>query len=292
MNKTEAVRAWALARVGNPYIMGGTGQFCTPAYRKARAAQYPASASKITKNCQRMRGDATSCRGCRYYDEAAQTGKRAYDCAQFTRWAMDHVGISLVSGATSQWQRTHWEQIGEIDTIPAGKMCLVFRQDSPGKMGHVGLALGDGSVVHAKGHDYGVVREGLDSYGRFTHWGIPQGLYSDTQDKTEQRSEYEVTGTRLALREGMTTSSRVLARMETGTILRGTPATPEWIATEYNGIAGFAMAQYLRLTDPQDAADDAPDDDASSAAPLVSIAIPRETVEALKQAIDAVMIGG
>lgn len=175
MNPKESVIAWALARVGNPYIMGGTGQFCTPAYRKARAAQYPASAAKIAKNCPRMRGDATSCRGCRYYDEAAQTGKRAYDCAQFTRWAMDHIGISLVSGATSQWKKTAWAETGEISALPLDALCLLFRQDSPAVMGHVGLYLGDGTVVHAKGHDEGVVRERL-SECRFTHYGIPQGL--------------------------------------------------------------------------------------------------------------------
>ena len=176
MNKIESVRAWALARVGNPYLMGGTGQFCTVSYRKARAAQYPQSAAKIRNNCQRMRGDATTCKGCRYYDDAAATGKRAYDCAQLTRWAMDAIGISLVSGATSQWKKTPWAKQGEISSLPASSLCLVFRQDSPATMGHVGLYLGDGTVVHAKGHDYGIVRETLAEYGRFTHWAIPLGL--------------------------------------------------------------------------------------------------------------------
>ena len=103
MSRAEQARAWALSRVGCPYIMGGTGQFCTPAYRRARAAQYPASAGKIAQYCQRLSGQAVSCKGCRYYDEAAATGKRAYDCAQLTRWCMNAVGIALVSGATSQW---------------------------------------------------------------------------------------------------------------------------------------------------------------------------------------------
>ena len=176
MNHTDAVIAWALSRVGNPYLMGGTGQFCSVSYRKARAAQYPGSAEKIKKNCQRMRGDATTCKGCRYYDETTGTGKRAYDCAQFTRWAMDAIGISLVSGATSQWNKTDWAEKGEISSLPSSSLCLVFRQDSASTMGHVGIYLGDGTVVHAKGHDFGVVRETLSAYGRFTHWGIPKGL--------------------------------------------------------------------------------------------------------------------
>lgn len=182
MNKVDSARAWLLSRVGNPYLMGGTGQFCTVAYRKARAAQYPGSAAKIKANCPRMRGAANRCMGCRYYDETAGTGKRAYDCAQLTRWCMDAIGVKLVSGATSQWNKTAWAEKGEISGMPREKMCLVFRQDGAKVMGHVGVYLGDGTVVHAKGHDYGVVREGMEEYGRFTHYGIPLGLYEAQEE--------------------------------------------------------------------------------------------------------------
>lgn len=184
MDKAQTAREWALSRVGCPYIMGGTGQFCTVAYRKARAAQYPGSAAKIKANCPRMKGSATSCKGCRWYDDTAGTGKRAYDCAQLTRWCMDAVGIKLVSGATSQWTRTAWAEKGEIASLPEGKVCLVFRQDAPGKMGHVGLYLGDGTVVHAKGHAWGVIRQKLGE-ARFTHWGVPAGLYAAQEGEND-----------------------------------------------------------------------------------------------------------
>lgn len=189
MTKSEMARAWVLSRVGNPYLMGGTGQPCTVSYRKARAAQYPGSADKIAANCQRMNGSQTSCKGCRYYDEAAGTGKRAYDCAQLTRWCMDAIGIKLVSGATSQWNKTDWAERGEISSLPKEQMCLVFRRDNASTMGHVGVYLGDGTVVHAKGHDYGVVRQGLSEYGRFTHWGIPAGLYGQEDGEGDGESE-------------------------------------------------------------------------------------------------------
>jgi hypothetical protein len=179
MEKIEAVKSWLLSRVGNPYIMGGTGQFCTPSYRRARAAQYPASEGKIIKNCQRLNGKETSCHGCRYYDEAAQTGKRAYDCAQLTRWAMDAIGISLVSGSNSQWLNTPFAEKGEIASLPAGRLCLLFRKDADGKMGHVGVALGAGTAIHARGHDYGVVRDAV-SDRNWTHWAIPEGLYGES----------------------------------------------------------------------------------------------------------------
>ena len=297
MDKIEIVKSWLKERIGNPYIMGGTGQFCTVSYRKARAAQYPGSAAKIKNNCPRMRGDASTCKGCRYYDESAQNGKRAYDCAQLTRWAMDSIGISLISGATSQWRKTPWESLGEIGTIPRDKFCLVFRDDGNNVMGHVGAYMGDGSVIHAKGHDYGVVREGLEAYGRFTHWAIPAGLYGaeNAQAQPGKAAEFEVTGTRLALRQGMTTQSPVIDRMERGTIISGTPVNSDWVKIEYNGKTGYSMAQYLRSTEPQEPADDSPDDAPNSpAAGLddVTLTLSRKTAEALINALTAGLDGG
>jgi len=177
MDKPAIVRAWCEQRVGCPYIMGATGKPCTPAYREARMAQYPASAEKIKKNCPRLSGKADTCADCRWCDPETGTGKLAYDCAQLSRWAMDAVGISLVSGANSQWSKTEWEIRGKIDGLPREKVCLVFRDDGD-KMGHVGIYQGDGTVIHARGHDYGVVRQNLSDV-KFTHWGIPMGLYTE-----------------------------------------------------------------------------------------------------------------
>lgn len=184
MNKAEEARNWAISRVGCPYIYGATGQICTPPYREARAKQYPAYDAKIRKNCPRLSRKTSSCTNCKWCDPDTGNGKRAYDCAQLTRWCMDHVGIKLVSGANSQWTKTDWEQAGEIGTMPRNKVCLVYRYDEDKKrMGHTGIYTGDGYIIHAKGHDYGVVRELLGN-PKFTHWGIPVGLYSEVERVT------------------------------------------------------------------------------------------------------------
>lgn len=175
MDKPEIVKSWALERVGCPYIYGGTGQPCTPEYRRARAAQYPDKAAKIKNNCPRMMGQANTCADCRWCDPETGVGKLAYDCAQLSRGAMAAVGISLVSGANSQWERTQSEERGEIDAMPLDKVCLVFRRDGD-HMGHVGIYMGDGSVTHAKGHDWGVVNQPLEDVC-FTHFVLPLGLY-------------------------------------------------------------------------------------------------------------------
>lgn len=174
MEKSEIVKIWCAQQIGDPYIYGGTGARCTPDYRKARAAQYPQYKARIFGACPRLSGRAETCDGCKWAD-AEGRGKPAYDCAMFARRAMEAVGIELPSGANSQWQKTRWAEKGELSTLPRNRVALVYRWDAD-HMGHAGVYQGNGEVIHAKGHDAGVVRQKLDSAG-FTHWGIPIGLY-------------------------------------------------------------------------------------------------------------------
>ncbi|MBQ7655149.1 MAG: peptidoglycan-binding protein [Clostridia bacterium] len=178
--RVETVKSWLIEQVGCPYIYGGTGKACTPDYRRARMDQYPQYAEMIKRNCPRLMGKASACAGCKWAKDGV--GRLAYDCAQLTRFAMAQVGIALVSGANSQWQKTAFAVKGEIRDMPYGMMCLVYREDSDGKKHHTGVYCGDGYVIHAKGHDYGVVREQLDKIDKpLTHYGIPAGLYTDTE---------------------------------------------------------------------------------------------------------------
>lgn len=176
MSKASDARAWAEQRVGCPYIYGATGKTCTVSYREARAAQYPEYADKIRKNCPRLSKNVSTCADCKWCDPETGAGKLAYDCAQLVRWCMHSVGIEMVSGANSQWQKTDWAQTGTIDTLPKDKLCLVYREDTDGKKHHTGIYCGNGKIIHAKGHDYGVVQQDL-GVPKFTHWGIPRGLY-------------------------------------------------------------------------------------------------------------------
>ena len=201
MDKPDIVRAWCEQRVGCPYIYGATGKPCTPAYREARMKQYPAYAAKIKRNCPRLSGTASACENCAWCDPETGTGKLAYDCAQLSRWAMAAVGISLVSGASSQWERTDWASRGKLDDLPMDRVCLVFRMDTD-HMGHVGIYQGDGTVIHAKGHDYGVVREMLFDT-KFTHWGIPMGLYEEGEGMIHPILRQGDTGTDVAYLQTM-----------------------------------------------------------------------------------------
>ena len=79
-------------------------------------------------------------------------------------------------GATSAWGKTSWESKGEIANYPKNKVC-VFYQESRGKMLHTGIYIGNGEFIHAKNLKEGVVKEKMP--GKWTHWGIPKGLYNN-----------------------------------------------------------------------------------------------------------------
>ena len=165
MKKEDAIRAKALSMVGAPYVWGGTGVKCTVRYRKQRMQQYPAHADAIRNNCPALKQGLDSCvPGCKYI------GKPAMDCAQLVRIAFKAGGINLPSGASSQWRRGPWIEKDTIDKMPLDQVCAVFHESpASNPMNHVGLYMGDGTVVDARGSRYGVLHKSLKAYP-WTHF--------------------------------------------------------------------------------------------------------------------------
>lgn len=149
----DKAAAFALSKVGQGYIYGAKGQTCTKNFREQQAAQYPDQAKTILGA------------------GAKWDGKPVWDCAQLTRYAAKADGITLPSGATSQWRKGPWVQTGTVDTLPPNRTVFLFRQAS-GRMQHTGVALGNGTCVHARGTAYGVVQQPVSAYG-WTHWASP-----------------------------------------------------------------------------------------------------------------------
>lgn len=168
----DKVRAWAESQAGCPYVYGATGALCTPAYRRQRASQYPDYGKAITDNCPVLSGRQNLCGGCRH------AGRPCYDCAQLTRAAMKLCGIALPSGASSQWKSGNWAWKGPLTPEAGRSLCLVFREsgDRERPMRHVGLSLGDGRVLDARGHGEGVLLRPIGSYP-WTHFALPAALY-------------------------------------------------------------------------------------------------------------------
>lgn len=161
----EIVRQLALGCLGWPYVFGAWGEECTPSGRRRRASDaHPTIVSK----CPALNG--RSCSDCQWGIRV-----RMFDCRGFTHWLLEQVGISISGqGATSQYNTAgNWIRRGEIRQMPDCVCCVFRRKD--GKMEHTGMHVGGGVVIDCS--------TGVSSVGMrgWTHYGIPNGLYSEEE---------------------------------------------------------------------------------------------------------------
>lgn len=180
-SKREAMKEEALKLVGCGYIYGATGWVCTPKRLEQQAEQYPQYAATIEKYGPKW------------------LGKRCFDCAQLTREVAKRAGVSMPSGATSQWRDDSlWSEKGVIDTLPdeAGIFLFTMRD---GRMTHTGVSVGGGKEVDARGTQYGVVERRINQTA-FTHWAKLAIDYNAPADAPNPVPEPD---TRRTLRRGM-----------------------------------------------------------------------------------------
>ena len=172
MTRADQLIQWARTELGSPYIFGATGQKCTPAYRQQVMKNKPEYSEAIQKNCPVLSGRQATCAGCKY------EGRKAYDCRGLTREGLRSVtGRPILGvGATSQWNdASNWDIKGPIQAMPE-RPCVVFVQKG-NTMSHTGIYVGGGSVIHASGHNSGVIDSPMPR--SWTHYAIPIGLYEE-----------------------------------------------------------------------------------------------------------------
>lgn len=234
---TEAMAlavARARALLGNGYIYGATGWICSLARRQQQAKQYPDQAAMILGT------------------GAKWDGKVCWDCATFTRTVANAAGVTLPSGATSQYTKVNWAAKGIIDTIPAGEPVFLYRQ-SGGVMQHTGFALGDGTFVHARGTAYGVVQQNMDTYA-WTHWASPWAA-ENAENKEEKPMEvlYQATVTAASgktVRVRREPGGDVLGTLGVGAVVDVYAEVTGHCQIGYNGGTAYMQSAFLvRKTD-------------------------------------------
>lgn len=258
----------ALSLVGKGYIYGAKGQTCSPAFRQQQAEQYPDQADNILKTGEKW------------------DGMPVWDCAQLTRAVAKEAGVSLVSGATSQWEKTDWAERGEISTIPEGETVLVYRRKKGDDrvMQHTGVALGDGTCVHARGTAYGVVRQKMAEHA-WTHWALPKwGEAEKEEDAMYQAYVTADTGSTVNMRSAPDRSGSIVLQAKLETVVDVLAVDGSWSQIrEPGGKTGWMMTNYLQRKTDEDApeaGETAPDD----VADVVTVSLPRSTVQALLSA--------
>ena len=226
MSASQAIEK-ALSLVGQGYIYGAKGQTCSPAFRQQQAAQYPEQAERILG------------------EGANWDGKPVWDCAQLTRAVAKAGGVTLVSGATSQWNKTDWAAKGPIETLPANAPAFVYRRQSGSDsvMAHTGFCLGDGTCIHARGTAYGVVHQRMEEHA-WTHWATvawPEGG-SDMMYETTAAAQ---NGGPINLRAEPSKTADRVGSVPSGSTVSVLSVGEGWSMVEYNGVSGWMMNEFL-----------------------------------------------
>ena len=143
------------AQLGNPYWYGTFGNMSSPSLLATKRRQYPG-----------------------YYEQSRykvkftnQYNKRVHDCVGLIKgylWSETPTSTPKYNSSqdvSANGMLGKCRKRGRISSIPNVPGTLVFMK------GHVGVYIGDGYVIEARGHDYGVVRTKLSSRP-WTDWGM------------------------------------------------------------------------------------------------------------------------
>lgn len=173
---------WTKAWLGQAYWFGTCCYACTQSLLERKAKQYPKSYADNRMN--RYRADIA-------------TGKKCADC------------IGLIKGY--YWARDDGTQVYGLDGRPdqgangaynAAKVkgTIATLSELPGlilwKSGHVGVYIGNGEAIEAKGFNYGIVKTKVKGRG-WTHWFrspyidyLIEGSTGDAQTGVEETDDH------------------------------------------------------------------------------------------------------
>ena len=238
-DNASKVVEFAKSKIGCGYIWGTQGQMCTPALIKSKVSNGHVNPNIVKK----------------------WIGKQVFDCAGLVSQAFKQIGISMATGATSAWGGTKWQIKGEIRNLPKNKVCVLYRRGE-GRMQHTGIYLGNGEYIHAAGSSIGVRKEKMP--GRWTHWGIPKGLYNVNElttvkeDPTPVKTEDPIqgfpskaivtapSGGSVNLRKKANIKSGLIVQIKLGETVTITGEEGDWYKVTYNSQSGYMMKQFLR----------------------------------------------
>ena len=144
---------YAIAQIGNPYWYGCFGQISDESLLNSKREQYPA-----------------------YYkakDFSSQLNKRVHDCIGLVKgylWSDSpdsQVEYNYKQDVSAKGMYAISKDKGGMNSFPRKPGTLVYKGGSPSAIHHVGVYIGDGYVVEAKGHKWGVVKSKLNSSWNF-----------------------------------------------------------------------------------------------------------------------------
>lgn len=226
------------SKVGCGYVWGASGETCSLSFRQALAKRAPSQAGAILGTSGKW------------------DGMQVFDCATLIREAFRAAGIQKASGATTIWRTWAFSEKGTIATLPAGEPGIaLFRADSSGakdKMGHIGLAIGGGLTVDARGSANGVLL-GKISDVKWTHWARFADVDYSAAPLALPALLMALVATRsgaLNIRSRPDTKAQVLGKLPKGAelpVYRDGQTKADWLKVYFAAGPAYAMAQFLNV---------------------------------------------
>lgn len=161
-SNTELVK-YCEAQLGRGYWYGCYGQIASEKLYNEKKAQYPSQYTKWSKQ-----------------SFTSQYGEKVHDCSGLFKGFLMTPRTDMYPNNEATYIAKYdmsadilikkCTETGDISTIPNIPGLVVWRS------GHVGCYLGNGYVIEAKGHSYGVVRTKLTD-GTWKKWGKHPNIY-------------------------------------------------------------------------------------------------------------------
>lgn len=192
-------------------------------------------------------------------------GQWVTDCSGLFYWAFKELGGYMYHGSNTMWNK-YCNKQGKLSNgkrtdgqeLKPGTAVFVLKNGS--NRSHVGLYIGNGTVIEASGTQSGVITTKITNT-KWCEWGELKGVIFTstttttttttpstpaTSTTTTTTKSALVTGTRLALRAAPSTDAAILTRVNTGERVQLLDDT-EWVKVKYQGKTGYMMAKYLQF---------------------------------------------
>lgn len=182
-------------------------------------------------------------------------GKYVTDCSGLFYWAFKELGGYMYHGSNTMWNK-YCINKGKLvsgrraDGLELKPGTAVFVLKNGSDRSHVGLYIGNGTVIEASGTQVGVIITQITNK-KWAEWGELKGVdYNNTSTSTPVKEEESVVmknatvnATRVALRSGPSTKSTILLRVDKGETVQ--IEEEEWAKVSYKGKEGYMMTKFL-----------------------------------------------
>lgn len=187
------------------------------------------------------------------------------DCSGLFYWAFKELGGYMYHGSNTMWNKyctakgklTNGQRSDGQELKPG---TAVFVLKGTSDRSHVGLYIGNGTVIEASGTQSGVITTKITNK-KWAEWGELKGVnYSSaatvtpTQTPTKEETTVAdsnkktatVNATKVALRSSPSTSATIITRVDKGKTVT-LEENSEWVKVSYGGKTGYMMTKFLDM---------------------------------------------